>query len=298
MDVKQLRYFIALSEERHYGRAADRLHITQPPLTRSIQALEKSLETRLFERNSKGVALTPAGYVLLEKARTIVSMTQDAAEQTRLAGKGFLGRLDVGIFSSGIFNVIPQLLGEFHQARPGVKISLHSMSKAEQLAALREKRIDIGFNRLVPKEPDIAVEWVRREPYIVAIYEDHPLAKKSVIHLADLDSVPMILYPNTPMYGLMQLVSDAFRHEGVSLNIEQAVDDVMTAMALVACRFGICITTESAANVNPQGVVYRPLLSLELQDIELSCLYRKSDDSPVLMAFLKLLRQRRRSLSV
>ncbi|MDU4749094.1 LysR substrate-binding domain-containing protein [Klebsiella pasteurii] len=93
----------------------------------------------------------------------------------------------------------------------------------------------------------------------------------------------------------MQLVSEAFRHEGVNLNIEQAVDDVMTAMALVACRFGICITTESAANVNLTGVVYRPLQSLNLQDIELSCLYRKNDDSPVLAAFLKLLRRRRRS---
>lgn len=113
--------------------------------------------TRLFERNSKDIALTPAGYVLMEKARAIVLLTQDAMEQTVLAGKEFIGRPDVGIFNSGIFNVLPQLLGEFHREREGVKIVLYSMSKAEQLAA-----IDIGFNRLVPKEPDIAVEWMRR----------------------------------------------------------------------------------------------------------------------------------------
>ncbi len=111
MDVKQLRYFIALAEEQHFGRAAERLHITQPPLTRSIQALEASLDTRLFIRTSKGAALTAAGQLLLEKARTIVELTQDAGEQARLAGQGYLGRLEVGIFSSGIFNVIPQLRG-------------------------------------------------------------------------------------------------------------------------------------------------------------------------------------------
>lgn len=296
MDVKQLRYFIALAEEQHFGRAAERLHITQPPLTRSIQALEASLDTRLFIRTSKGAALTAAGQLLLEKARTIVELTQDAGEQARLAGHGYLGRLEVGIFSSGIFNVIPQLLGEFHRQRPDVKIRLHSMGKAEQLAALREKRIAIGFNRLVPKEPDIAVEWVRREPYIVALYEGHPLASKPVITLTDLEDEPMILYPNAPVYGLMQVIVDAFRHEGVRLNVEQEVDDVMTALALVASRFGMCITTESAANVQLPGIVYRPLHSLELQGIELSCLYRREDDSPILSAFLRLIRSRRRNL--
>ncbi|WP_048994244.1 LysR family transcriptional regulator [Klebsiella pneumoniae] len=296
MDVKQLRYFIALAEEQNFGRAAERLNITQPPLTRSIQALETSLDTRLFIRTSKGATLTAAGQLLLEKARTIIELIQDAGEQARLAGQGYIGRLDVGIFSSGIFNAIPQLLGAFHRERPDVKICLHSMGKAEQLAALREKRIAIGFNRLVPKEPDIAIEWVRREPYIVSLYEGHPLVGKSVITLADLEGEPMILYPNAPVYGLMQVIIDAFRHEGVLLNVQQAVDDVMTALALVASHFGLCITTESASSVQLPGIVYRPLQSLELQDIELSCLYRRDDDSPVLAAFLRLIRNRRRTL--
>lgn len=296
MDVKQLRYFIALAEEQHFGRAAERLHITQPPLTRSIQALESSLDTTLFVRTSKGATLTTAGHLLLEKARSILSLTQDAREHVRLAGQGFIGRLDVGVFSSGMFNVIPHLLGEFHRERPEVKIRIHSMGKAQQLIALREKRISIGFNRLVPQEPDIAVEWVRHESYIVALYDDHPLVAKSAITLADLENLPLILYPKAPVHGLMQVIADAFHHEEVQLNVEQEVDDVMMAIALVASRFGVCITTESAANLKLPGVVYRPLHSLQLQDIELSCLYRKEDDSPILNSFLRLIRARRHGL--
>ncbi|WP_151778674.1 LysR family transcriptional regulator [Acinetobacter brisouii] len=295
MDLKQMRYFIALAEEQNFGRAAERLHITQPPLTRNIQALEQELNAELFLRNSKGAVLTPAGELFLIKARHILSLAQDASEQVRLASQGFIGQLDVGIFSSGILNIIPQLLGAFHVQRPEVKIHLHSMGKAEQITALRDQRILIGFNRLVPKEPDIAVEWVRREPYIVALYEGHPLCEKEVITLADLDNQPMIMYPNAPMHGMMQVISQAFQQEGVKLRIEQAVDDVMTSMALVASRFGLCITTESASNLRLPGIVYRPLRSLELQDIELSCLYLKDHDSVILTAFLNLIREMRRS---
>ncbi|MGG2137427.1 MULTISPECIES: LysR family transcriptional regulator [Enterobacteriaceae] len=296
MELKQMRYFMVLAEEHHFGRAAERLHITQPPLTRCIQALENELDTPLFTRVGKRTTLTVAGMALLDRVRTILALSSDAGEQVRLAGRGYIGQLDVGIFSSGIFNVIPQMLGAFHAQRPQVKIGLHSMGKAEQIAALRTKRICIGFNRLVPREPYIAVEWVRREPYIVALYENHPLCDKPLITLADLDGEPMILYPNSPMHGLIQVIASAFRAEGVRLFIEQAVDDVMTAVALAASGFGVSITTESASNLRLPGVVYRPLHSLELQDIELNCLYRKDDDSPILAEFLTLMRSLRRTM--
>ncbi len=290
VDLKQMRQFLALAEELNFGRAAERLHMAQPPLTRNIRALEEELGAQLFVRTAKGAELTQAGHALLDEVPNILALARRAEEQAQLAGSGHVGRLDVGIFSSGILNVIPRLLAQFHTDRPDVKIGLHNMSKAEQIVALRERRITIGFNRLVPDEADIAVEWVQREPFLVALYEGHPLCEKKSVSLSDLDNERMILYPNAPVHGLAQEVAAAFRSEGVRLRVEQEVEDVVTCIALVASRFGVCVTTESAANLQLPGVVYRPLRSKLLRDIELSCLYRRGDSSPILLAFLDVIR--------
>jgi DNA-binding transcriptional LysR family regulator len=293
MDLKQMRQFLALAEELNFGRAAERLHMAQPPLTRSIRALEDELGAQLFVRTPKGADLTQAGQALLDEVPNVLALARRAEEQAQLAGQGYVGRLDVGIFSSGILNVIPRLLAQFHTDRPDVKIGLHNMSKTDQITALRERRITIGFNRLVPDEADIAVEWVQREPFLVALYEGHRLCGKKSIALGDLDNERMILYPNAPVHGLAQEVAAAFRSEGVRLRVEQEVEDVVTCIALVASRFGVCVTTESAANLRLPGVVYRPLRSRQLRNIELSCLYRREDTSPILHAVLGLIRASR-----
>jgi DNA-binding transcriptional LysR family regulator len=290
MDLKQMRYFLALAQELNFGRAAERLHIAQPPLTRHIRALEDELGTPLFVRTAKGARLTEAGRALLDEVPNILALARRAEERAQLAGKGFTGRLDVGIFSSGVLNVIPRLLASFHIERPEVKIGLHNMSKAAQIEALRERRITIGFNRLVPAEDDITTEVVRREPFLVALYEGHPLCSKKAVTLRDLDDEPMILYPNAPLPGLAQEVASAFRAEGMRLRIEQEVEDVVTCIALVSSRFGVSITTESAANLRLPSVVYRPLKCTHLRDIELVCLYRRGDTSPILHAFLAIVR--------
>jgi DNA-binding transcriptional LysR family regulator len=291
MDLKQMRYFLALAQELNFGRAAERLHIAQPPLTRHIRALEEELGTPLFVRTTKGAELTAAGQTLLEEVPNILALARRAEEQTQLAGQGYSGRLDVGIFSSGVLNVIPRLLAEFHTERPGVKIGLHNMAKAEQIEALRERRITIGFNRLLPAAEDITVEPVLRERFLVALHDGHPLAAKKSITLRDLDDEPMILYPNSPVHGLAQEVAAAFRSEGARLRVEQEVQDVVTCIALVASGFGACITTESAANLRLPHVVYLPLSAKQLRHIELSCLYRRDDRSPILLAFVGLIRR-------
>ncbi|KKB62020.1 LysR family transcriptional regulator [Robbsia andropogonis] len=293
MDLRQMRYFVALAEELHFGRAAERLHMAQPPLTRAIRALEAELDTQLFQRTTKGAELTEAGQALLEDVPTILALSRRAEEHAKLAGQGYAGRLDVGIFSSGILNIIPRLLAAFHIERPEVKIGCHNMSKVEQLIALRERRLTIGFNRLVPDEPDIVVETVRREAFLVALYEGHPLCERETVTLAELDAQPLILYPNAPVHGLAQEVAAAFRAEGVRLQVEQEVEDVVTCIALVASRFGLAVTTQSAANLRLPGVVYRPLASPHLRDIALCCLYRRDDRSAALHAFLALIRRMR-----
>jgi len=291
MDLKQLRYFLALANEGSFGRASEQLHMAQPPLTRQIQHLEEELGTTLFVRTPRGVELTDAGEVMFQEVPNILALVKAAKEKTQYAGQGYLGRLDVGVFGSGILRVIPTLLAQFHSARPKVKLALYNMTKSQQIQALRERRITVGFSRLVPDEPDIAVEVVGRELLYVGLYEDHPLCAKSSITLHDLEDQPIILYPNSPVGSFAQEVISAFRSDGLRLVVAQEVEDVLTCIALVSARFGLCITSASATSLCLPGVVYRPLDSKWLRDIELSILYRHNDTSPVLLAFLDIIRK-------
>lgn len=301
MDLRDMRNFLALAEELNFGRAAERLHMTQPPLSRHIKSLEDELGVVLFQRTPKGVELTAAGQTLLDDVPNLLALAQRAKERTQRAGQGLIGQLDVGLFGSGVLDVIPRMLARFHTARPDVKIRLHNMTKAEQLQALREHHISVGFNRLVPPEDGLVIETVLREQLMVAMPEHHPLAAQSSIRLAELHGLPQILYPNLPMRGLAHDVTDAFRREGVALRIEQEVEDVFTAIALVAGGFGICITTKSATRLCLPGVTYRRLADPYLRDVDLSCLYRRGDHSPVLTAFMEVVRKfasdRRRGLA-
>lgn len=297
MDLRQMRYFLAVAEERNFNRAAERLHMAQPPLTRQIHALEEDLGTPLFLRTPKGVDLTEAGAALLEEVPNLLALAQRARERAQRAGQGLTGRLDVGTFGSGVLDVIPRMLARFHAQRPDVRIVLHNQTKSEQIDALRERRISVGFNRLVPPESDLVVETVLRERMVVALPERHALATRKRLTLPDLQDEPMILYPNLPLPGLAQRVAGAFDREGVRLRVEQEVEDVLTATALVASGFGLCITTESSMSLRLPGVAYRALDCETLRDIELACLYRRGDASPVLAAFLGVMhefaRQRR-----
>ena len=170
MDLRRLKSFVVLAEELNFNRAAARLHISQPPLTRQIQLLETELGAPLFERQPKGLVLTAAGCTLLDDARRILGMADAAKDRAAQAGRGEIGRLDVGIFGSAIFHHIPRLLLQFRSRYPQVQISLHEQTKAEQIQALRERRLTIGFNRHVRPAPDLVVESVYQEPLLVALH--------------------------------------------------------------------------------------------------------------------------------
>jgi DNA-binding transcriptional LysR family regulator len=291
MDLKQMRYFLAVAEERNFTRAAERLHMAQPPLTRQIQALEEDIGAQLFLRSARGVTLTEAGQALMAEVPNLLALAQRAKDRAVLASEGQSGRLDIGIFGSGVLDVIPRILARFHTERPEVRIVLHSLNKGEQVQALRERRISVGFNRLVAPEDDLVVEEVLRESMTVALPEHHPLAKKASITIPDLSDQPLILYPRLPIAGLAQQVMQAFHREKSVLKLEQEVEDVLTAIALVAGGFGACVTAASTASLRLPGVVYRPLVSKHLREIELSCLFRQSDDSPVVAAFIAMVRE-------
>lgn len=286
-----MRYFLAVAEERNFTRAAERLHMAQPPLTRQIHALEEDLGTALFLRTPRGVELTQAGLALLDEAPKVLALVQRARERTVLAGQGRTGLLEIGTFGSGILDVIPRMLERFHAERPDVRIVLHNQTKAEQIQSLRERRISVGFNRVVPPESDLVVETVMRERMMVALPARHPLTRRKRLTLQDLDGQPMILYPQQALHGLAQMVRQAFERAGVRLQVDHEVEDVLTSTALVAGGFGLCITTASTRRLKLEGVAYRPLDCDELRELELACLYRKDDASPVLTAFLDVVRR-------
>jgi len=296
MELRHLRYFIAVAEERNIGRAAARLHISQPPLTRQIQQLEEELGVQLFNRTPRGMELTPAGELLLDEARNIHAVIEQATERTQRAGQGKFGRLDVAIFGSAILDTIPRLLADFREAYPDVKVVLHSMRKEEQLEALRQRRISVGFNRLITPSPDYTLELITTETLLLALPENHPLAQHASVDFKALANVPLILYPTGGRPNFIDKALSLFQQTGVEPNIAQEVGDAVTAVSLVSKGFGVSLVPQSSKALSLPGLTYRPMTGLPANaNVDLSCIYRPDDRSPLLAAFLDMIRSYRQA---
>lgn len=290
MDFRHLKYFIAVAEELNIGRAAVRLHISQPPLTRQIQQLEEELGVQLFIRTPRGVELTHAGEVFLDEARNVRSLVEQAIEKTKRAGEGKLGRLDIGIFGTGIISAIPKMLQLFRATYPDVRVVLHTMSKDEQIEALRQKRLNVAFNRMIKPLADISSEVILREPLFLAMHESNPLASREAVSFMEVGKHPLILYPTGTPPNFVDKVMELCRHRGFTPEVSQIVGDAMSAIALVAGGFGITIVSESAITLQLPGIVYRPFEDAAGVGVDLSCIYRKDDQSTILHVFLDLIR--------
>ncbi len=290
MELRHLRHFVVVAEEQSIGRAAVRLHISQPPLTRQIQQLEAEVGAALFERTTRGVELTDAGRILLEEARNLLSLAAMAADRAHKAGRGTLGRIDVGIFGSGIFGTIPKILLAFRQTYPEVDIVLHSMDKGQQVDALRQRRINVGFNRLLQPTDDIASERILLEDLYVGISRSHPLSRERELHVRDLAGQPLVMFPSGTRPSFIDWMFNLCREEGFAPQVAQEVGDAVNGLALVASGFGLCVVPESATNLKLPGVVYRPLRRTPAPQVDLSCIYRADDHSKVLSSFLEIAR--------
>ncbi len=296
MDLRHLRYFIAVAEEENIGRAANRLHISQPPLTRQIQQLEDELGVRLFRRTPKGMELTQAGELFLEEARNIRAVVEQATERTQRAGQGKLGRLDVAIFGSAILDAIPKLLLSFKNTHPEVKVVLHTMTKAEQIDALRQRRITVGFNRMLGPLDEIGTELVTTEALLLAVHERDPLSTLPAIPFRALAENPMVLFPTGARPNFVDKVMALCHERGFEPLVSQEVGDAVTGVALVASGVGVCLVPESATTLKNPGVIYRSFIDAPSQAfVDLSCIFRLDDQSPILRAFLDTVRRFRDS---
>lgn len=294
MDLRQLKYFLAVAEELNICHAAQRLHISQPPLTRQIKALEDELGVQLFVRAARGVELTQADELFKEEATNIRMLVEAAIDRVKRAGEGRLGRLDVGIFGSAIYDLIPKLLQDFNQKVPGVNIVLHTMTKTEQIEALRQRRVTVAFSRMTPALPDIGRELLATERLCAVLPEDHPLAQMKTVPLHGLAQCPFVLFPTVGRPNFGDRMLDLCRQQGFEPTVSQEVGDAVTGIALVASGFGVTLIPESvAAALRVQGTTYRPLADAPQAVVDLSCLYRTSDQSPLLKLFLAVVRDHR-----
>ena len=287
VDVRQLECFIAVAEERHVGRAAARLHMTQPPLTRRISRLEREIGAQLFVRTLTGVELTGAGLVLLERAYRIVALAENAVERTRLANAGEAGALAVGYFGSVIYDVVPRLLRDFLDARPHVQVVIERATKDIQAEAIRDGRMHLGFSREYPAEPDLAVRHITAEPLFAAIPDGHPLAGRTETRLEDIRSEALVLFPSAPRPSFADEVARLLMRTGSPARIGAEASDVVTALTYVSVARLFAVVPKSATTVAMPGVVYVPLVDAPAET--LSCIYRATQPPTLVRAFLEYL---------
>ncbi|MFT4117674.1 LysR family transcriptional regulator [Bradyrhizobium sp.] len=292
MDLTRLRYFVAVAEEANIGRAARRLNISQPPLTRQIHQLEAEIGATLFQRTRRGVQMTDAGQVLFEEARNLLVLAARARERTKRAGLGQSGRLDIGLFGSNIL-AVPELLRMFRMQYPDIEVIVHAMNKEEQLQALYDRRVTVGFNLLGLKLAGIANEKVRSEPLMVALNAADPLCAQSSVALKQIADRPMVIFASGPRPNLMDMVFGLCLDSGFQPEIAQEVDDSVTAVALVAAGFGVSLVPATVAQLTLPGVVFRGLAESPPVTVDFNCIYRRDDASPILQAFLETIRSMR-----
>ena len=274
MELRHLRYFIAVAEELHFGRAAARLHIAQPPLSQQIRALEEELGVRLLERTSRSVALTPAGSAYLAEARAVLSRVDEAGRQARRIHLGQAGELCVGYMNPVMDAVLCRALASYRAQRPEVALRLRELPTPQQLLELRAGRLDVAFIRFVGQEAivgagqrphhdlsGLATRLVAREPYVLALPEGHHLARLETIPLREVAKQPLILFPRQGMPALHDAMIEALRASlgpgGGEPHISQEVSGKHASLALVAAGFGLCLVPASANDLLRRGVVLR-----------------------------------------
>jgi DNA-binding transcriptional LysR family regulator len=258
-------------------------------LSRQIQQLEEEIGVALFNRTPRGVELTEAGRQFREEAARVLAMSERATECARMAAQGRLGRLDIGVFGSALLNVVPRMVLRYRQLHPKVTVCLHNMHKTEQIQALREGRIAMGFNRIVPLLPDITVENIMLEDLVVAVNSSHPLASQAEIRLEALTEEPLILLPSLMRPSLADHVLAMFSAARIRPNVAQEANDTIIAAAMVSSGIGLCIMPESGSGLTLPRVVFRPLTKPH-PAIGLECLYLSGNESPILKSFLEIVR--------
>jgi DNA-binding transcriptional LysR family regulator len=288
-ELTQLRCFVAAAEELHFGHAAERLHMTQPPLSRQIQILERILGVQLLKRTSRIVRLTPAGRTFLPEARHILHLAESAAVSTRRTAAGEAGSVAIGFTAAAGYSFLPELIARARERLPGVDFALEEMVTAEQVEALSSHRIDVALLR-PPVRREFESVRVLREPLLAALPANHRLVKGRLPTLSDFDRQPFVMYSPYEARYFYDLLAAIFATAGVAPRFVQHMTQVHAILALVRAGLGAALVPTAAASLRFEGVALRPIATRPARPVELFLAWERDNDNPVLPAFVEMAR--------
>lgn len=289
MELRHVLSFIAVAEEMNVGRAARRLHIAQPPLTRRIQQLEQDLGVALFERRHKRLHLTAAGREFLGEARLLISQSDRARRTAERAARGEIGRLGIGCVESATASgILPAAVARYRKTFPDVELELVEATSLRQIDAIRKQQLDVGFIHTRPLDDSgLAFRSVRRGRDVAAVSKDHPLAKRRQIPIGLLAREPIILWERNGNPARYDAILAALRATGGPARVVQHATFMQTLVGLAAARLGVALIPDAYASERYRDVVFRPVPGLPVR-VDIDLVWRQDDSSPPLVEFMKL----------
>jgi DNA-binding transcriptional LysR family regulator len=289
MELRHCRYAVAVADTLHFGQAAQRLHISQPPLSQQIRQLEEELGVKLFHRTKRQVQLTEAGRMFVAEARVILAQAAHAVNVGLRVGE--LGQLIVAVAGPADSQIFIDIFRTFGTRHPGVRIALRNMSSAQQLEALREGRIHAGFVATSIDDPALATETVQHSPIAIALPRGHRLAVRHHVPLTELAAERHIMFARHLGPQFFDAIIGACRDVGFSLNVVHEVDNLHTACALVAARLGVCFVPSSLQDWRSSAVEIRPVKPrLPHVDLHLALAYRRQPLNELVQLFVNAVR--------
>lgn len=284
MDFRQLRYFVALADTLHFGRAAERLHITQPPLSRQIAALENSVGAPLVERHSRHVALTPAGIAFYDRAQRLLADAEGAAQVARATAAGAEGGLRLGFTMYAAFHLLPRLVRQFSECYPRITLGLEETLPRDLSDALLAQRVDIGIGMPMTRHGALAYRRLAREPLCAVLPATHPLVAQRTVDVAALAGEPFITLPRTTAPALHEAVVNCCAAHGFSPDIRLETHLQQTIVSLVAEGLGVALVPASLARLRIDGAVFVAIDAAPT--IEQGLYWRPADNNPCLARFI------------
>jgi DNA-binding transcriptional LysR family regulator len=293
MELRQLRYFAMVATERSFTRAAERLNMAQPPLSRQIQQLEDEIGVLLIRRGIRPLELTEAGrflFDLFDQAQQLLAKVGEIKAGARRIGDARKRFFAIGFVGSTLYGPLPMAIRRFRDGFPEVEIGLSELTTHQQIEELKSRRIDIGFGRLVTADdPAIARETLVEEALALAVSRDHPWAREKAAWLKDLARQPFIIYPGRPRPSFADQVLAIFKRAELSPPIVQEAHDIQTAIGLVAAGIGVTLVPASVARLRGEDVVYIPMADADLRTPVIIS-YRADDSSDLLSKFIAFAR--------
>ena len=285
MELRQLRYFVAVAEERNFTRAAERLHMTQPPLSRQIRLLEHQVGTALLERTNRVVRFTAAGKAFFPEAARILRLADEAATTARRIASGEKGSIAIGFTAAFGYGLLPELVRRLHRRAPKISLTLKEMVTSEQLEALESGQLDVGLMRPHPPHGGLQTVVLGREALMLALPAREAARWPAKPTLACLHERPFITYAPYEAGYFYQLVHSCFARAGVKPRVVEQVPQIHTMLALVGSGIGVALTPETASRLHFEGVLLRRVATKPLRPVEMVYSYRTDNDNPILRIF-------------